>query len=378
MRKRIVSTGRYTLAKKDIIILGVLVLVIIGVSAWVLMPHKRTYGGANPTVNGYLMQHNPDFARGEALGLAIGSSGTTSTERIDAYRAALTLSQDDTQEGQIMYKMGMAYVQTGDFQSAIDVLERVAGDTSYPVYERAYAVQELVTLHNTNPADTHIVTQTFAQEPYASMYNAANLSLSYRMVCEYAGSLWPLGDCESQIAEWYANDAIAQVHTPSSASSSTIQTDLALMNQHVSKVYRDVQSVRSNKNARGDIPATLLRLAVMDGHLAAVHLDSPTHADGLFQQAEQSQVLINGGDNPMWDYQYAAFLNNVYGSSKRDAITTALSRIYTGRSTGTSTTNTFFRQSRTTSEKSTIIALAKLDEGFANYLLSIGWNKKDL
>lgn len=378
MRKQTVSKGRYILTKKDIIILGVLVLLIAGVSAWLCMPHERTYGGKNPTVNRYLIQHNPDFARGEALGLSIGSSGTTSTERIEAYRAALSSSQDDTQEGQIMYKMGMAYVQEGDFQSAIDVLERVADDTSYPTYERAYAVQELVTLHNTNPTDTRIVTQTFAQAPYAAMYNPSDLSLSYRAVCEYAGSLWPLSDCESQVAEWYANDAIAQIHTPLVSASSTIQTDLALMNEHVSKVYRDVQSVRSNKNARGDIPATLLRLAVMDGHLAAVNLDTPIHVDGLFQQAQQSQVLINGGDNPMWDYQYAAFLNTTYGSKKKNAITAALSRIYTGRSTSTSTINTFFLQSRTTSEKSTVVALAKLDTGFASYLESIGWNKKDL
>lgn len=367
--------------KMYLMVLGVLVLVVIlGGYFWKESHTKRIYGGTHQTVNQYLTQNNDAFARGEALGNIIGSAGTTSLIRVDAYREALSSAQDDTQEGQILYKMAMSYEQKGDLISSINVLKRVADDTAYPRNIRAYAIQELVNIHYLNPGNTAVITNTFTGDSYAPLYTQNDTALSYRKLCERASASHPLGACESRIANWYAKDAISQLHSTSTTASSTLAEDLSQVRVHVDNANRDINAVKNNQNARVDVPNTILRMATMYGRLAQYGLDTKEHAEGLFQEASQSANSIFGHENPFWYYRYASYLNATYGAKRSADVIFTLAHLYNGGFSTQDQVVFFLSRQRTNTNghnKAAIVALSKVDPKFKAYLISLGWTKKD-
>jgi hypothetical protein len=276
-----------------LIILAVLVVMIIfGRYFWQESHTKRVYGGTGPTVTQYLTKNNAAFARGEMLAGIIGSAGTTSLIRVDAYREALVSAQDDAQEGQILYKIAMAYEQKGDLISAVNVLKRVADNTAYPRNIRAYSLQELVNIHDLSPGNMKVIINTFTGDSYSSLYDQKDIQLSYRRLCERASAVHPLGGCESRIADWYARDAIMQLHSTSTTASSTLAADLSQVGLHVDNANKDMNAVKNNRNARVDIPNTLMRIADMYGRLAKAGLDTKEHADLMLQAAQSANLSL--------------------------------------------------------------------------------------
>lgn len=354
------------------------VVIGVGLAWWLLVGKSRANYTETNTVNAVLARENSYYAQAEHLGKLIGSTATGTNARVELYQKALEQAQDLQQEGQIKYKLALAYIQKSDYMKAIPILKEIAANTTYTNYHRAYAVQQLANLHFSY-ADPEIEKITFSDVPYSAMTVAGDVGQAYRNLYEYASSFYPLDIAESRIADWYAGDIIRLVSMGYATSSSEVQNDLYRINTHIAKAKKDITRTETDPNSRVDIPTALMRVAVVNGKLAKLGLLSPEEAEKSFETARQSSDLLLGTINPYWYYNYADFLTKMYGIERKSDVENTLSNIYGGPFTSRDPILIFLRNERQNAlgAKSSVANLAKIDQKFRVLLASLGWTEVD-
>lgn len=356
-------------------LLVLLFLVVISAVWYTLSGDNTSRYSATETPYKVLVAENPAFSAADAR----YRSGDYE-DALAIYAEALESVTDPVQEGQVRYKIAIAKEVQGDYRAAIQDMKFIAADPDYSRFVKAYAVQRLGIMYNTY-GYTHpeIVEETFKDEPYASLREGDDLALSYRRIFEYASSFFPLGVAESRIADWYANEML---RVRESASQEEISALVAQVRSHLQKAENDIERIRNDPNASGDVPAILVRKGEILYKLSQVGEATLDEAEGSFRRGLQLAVL--SGPEPGRDgyprFHFASFLERAYGTERAADIRTILGPLYTESSNADTPVMDFLRSQRNANTwmNVSLRGMAEIDPEFRRLLISLGWTEADL
>lgn len=334
---------------------------------------SQTETPSSQTVFSELVSGNGAFA--DATRLYNSGDYTGAAQK---YQEALAAARNEAEAGQIAYKMALTKEQQGDYVGAIQGMKDIAANSQFTPIVKAYAVQRIGIIYNTyGYGRPEIVAETFTGDPYQSFSTPNDPELSYRKLFEYASSFYPLAIAESRIGDWYANALVKEYDAgkPPAALSEYIES----IRSHVDKAEADIERVRSDPNAAGDIPPVFTRLGEIKGKLAYTGNGTLAEAESSFQTAMQLGALGKPGNDGYTRFQYASFLERYYGSERADDMRAILaplsaSEVYKG----TAVMNFLASQRNTqTWMHRSLVEMAKVDAEFKALLVRLGWQAAD-
>ena len=332
------------------------------------------YNASDNTPTDVLQQTNPDFQIAQKYDAA-GNYASA----IQYYEEALPLAADLHQEGQIEYYIALDQEKSNDYIDAIKDFKQIAAGSSWPLLE-AYAVQELGQIHSNNLSNPSINELIFSDPPYSSFVSStSSVSTAYHLLYEYAGSIYPLGITESQLAIWDARN----IQTQYNSGTTTPQgiAELVKINQELAAADADIQRTKNDPVAAGAIPEILVNEGTAYGLLAQMGVADADQGEQTFQEGMQYEAVDGDKPGDLIRYYYAAFLYNIYGSSKEAQITDLLAPFSVGNDANiypaASTYLASIDHHSGLYTRTQTINLARLDRAFKAYLISLGWSNQD-
>lgn len=338
-----------------------------------------TAGRQNPTEQ--LESSNKDFATAQTY----ASSGDYSSA-LTFYQKALVETSDPTLSAQIEYDIAYADIQIGNYETAITSLKQIAAAnvTAWPIMS-AYAAQELSNIqYFAPPAQVSAINaEVFSGTPYASFGPSATTTISeaYFNLYKYVAGIYPLGVSESRIASWYANDLLINLHG-ATTSQQGVQ-DIKAIQSSVNAATADVDRVKNQPAAVGDIPEVLSRAGLALGYLAYLGVGSPLAAEVNFENAQHFATVIGEAPGDDYVFRYAVFLELLYGKTRAADIINILApfKAGNGANIGQDMVNTFTETGKNPGDSPITyqhcVALARIDPSFKAYLISLGWQSSD-
>lgn len=358
------------------------VIVFIAVGLYVVISGRTPAPIVAPPVNintnitpyTLLIKNNPLFVRAEHL----KASGDYTTAAI-AYRTALSDATSTAQKVIIKYYIANIMVYSGNYSGAIQLLKQIAGNNTYSPIQRSYAVEKMGQIFYATLSPT-VTKEIFKDPPYHSLFVNGNIALSYKNLFNYSISISPIALSELHVANWYATNL--NTLYKKTASSSKTTTDLNLIQGQIGKVNNDVERYKRFKISNGHyMPPILLLKAVVLGKLSHIGMASSTDVEAVFKSALTAYTVLvgkEGGVDGKARYRYASFLANTYGSKRVADIQDILRPLYTNPIYRQSLSAVFFKNAQNNLRvRPSVIRLALLDNGFENYLISLGWSASD-
>lgn len=321
-----------------------------------------------------LLSGNAPFARGEYLRLHDDPKAAVS-----AFNEALPLAKNVSEEAKIKLRLALSEGISGDYQRAITLYKEIGANVAYPAIVRSYAVEDLTVLNMSNGGMERIVTSTFNDEPYKSMYVPSDMLLTYRHMAEYASSIYPSADSELLIAIWYADDLIAAKN--GNVDSSRVVRDFDIIKNKVANANRDILRIQKlHENYLATIPYILLQKAKISGKLDLAGEKPIENPDQAFQKAIDA---YNTDTVPGMDgyarYYYASYLTKKHGVSAKGKISSILAPLYTGAVYETKPIQSYLKNVRSSvsSIRKGIATMASIDPAFKEHLQKLGWQEAD-
>jgi len=296
------------------------------------------------------------------------------------YQNALLIETDPVQRGQIEYLIGKSYEALGNYADAVGEYKLIAADRSVGSVLQAYAIEQMGIMFNSNFGSKKMISDaTFSGTPYSGFLQNGDYNLAYRRLYEYAATFYPLGYAEGNIAEWYANDLISNLHGATTTSQGradvvAAQNSLRLADQDVAATLQDPISGTSD-------PSIVTQEGYVTELLASVGVGTFAQAEAYYSLAVQYLSRFNESPASFVSYSYAVFLSHEYGTSRANDIRTVLAPFHAGATDVYANVQTFFTTIRTnksySTNKQTAVRLANIAPDFKTYLESIGWQPTD-
>jgi tetratricopeptide (TPR) repeat protein len=368
----------YKMPRRNYILIAasVILLLATAMGVWALFFYKTPQPHSPYTQ----LQTNTDFTKAQSA----FNSGQYS-QAINLYKQALASITDTDQKLAIYYYLAAAENITGQHIEAVQLLKQVAAAETLSSETRAYALQYMgiMTLNLSNPtAHDAIMTEIFKDSPYMELRVKNDDALSSRHLFEYASSFYPLGISEANIANWYVNDILQnKISTTTEPGLSTIE----LIKQKLANADADIART-AGASSSTLIPQIYARKAeVVDG-LSQVGATSKEEALQTYSEALKSYSQYNAFPGNDWflRFRYANFLAYAYGQKRKTDINSIVAPLYND-SAYTPLTKPFFttlgkvltQTPKTALGSSALRAqrIGRIDSGFKDFLISLGWQK---
>ncbi len=355
--------------------LGVLVIIAVGYAGTrLIVPPELppiSYTSENTTFD-VLSRTNTAFTDATALADA-GQFELAKTK----YQEALSGAVDSQQRAQIKYKMVSMDELLGNYSGAISGYKALVSDPDAYDYVQAYAIQSLGLMYYTFGHDhPEILSETFTGEPYASFrIKGESVNAAYRRLFEYGSTFKPLAYAEARIADWYVREAVRMQE--SGASETDIARIVTLVKASLGRMDADLERIQEEPNEKRIVPTVILRKAEVLGRLSRLGEATTNEAEAAYQQAVALAALGGPGNDGFARFNYAMFLSQAFSELRRDDIVSLLQPFYEQPDVYASSPATGFIRSQraevSSLQHTTILDLAKLDDGFKEHLMSLGW-----
>jgi len=316
----------------------------------------------NPAFNlATIYMNNHDFAKAKA-----------------AYERSLLAAEDSAQEAQIRFNIARTEELLKDGSPALVTLKQIAADERYYPVIRATAVQEIAMMRTAFPLGDDALEDIFKGEPYASFREGVGERVAYAKLFEYATSIHPLSLSYAFAAYLRAEELrVIGTTTPEAAA------HIDAIRAHLAATQDDLPRLLANPN-EAISAARLYRQQAMTIALMT-ELGVPGYsnetAESYFQRAMNTTSTI-GYHSQAFAFQYAVFLVDAYGERRADDVRALLSVFTSDKaSTVAGSSRDIFAAARTKSSlsdtRSRLVRVAKVDQAFKAYLITLGWNESD-
>jgi hypothetical protein len=319
-----------------------------------------------------LLKKNEKFAQGESL----FKSGNY-TEAIARYEESLENVEGYKEEGQIKYKIGLAYLNGDKPMEAIAVLKEVAKNKNYTERIRAYAVQSLGNmLYSFNTQEVR--NEVFKGNPYKKFLEKAkgNQAIAERKLFEYASSLYPLGVSEMRIAKWHSSKVVRLVATGNDdeETKQKIEDAKSIIREKIKNTDAYLVEIVNDEQERVYLAEVWRRKATVLGDLFYAGDTTFPNPEGAYKTALQFAIFSVGGEASA-KYSYALFLAKMYGEERASDIQGLLSDFYNTNKYSKTGMVRMIRNEKDglSGNKESILLLAKIDTRFSEYLKTLGW-----
>lgn len=321
-----------------------------------------------------LTASNTDFVTAEARSKAGDSVGA-----IEAYQDALAKATDSVQIGQIKFKIAYEEKKLSNYQLAIQDLKAIVADANNTPVLRAYAIQQIGMIYRDQGAA--VAPLIFGDEPYKSMAVGDDAELTQRHIFDAAIATYPkLAVSELYVANWYATQLELAADKSITLTSDDASSYLSEAETHIANANENLPFLQSDPNMSALYPTALTLKASVEGTLAVLGQYSRSDATNAFVQAIayyqlQSDPTLDGYAR----YQYARFLQKIYGKQSATQIKDILAPLTTPAYAKAEIMD-LLRAARTGSPARihSILRLAALDPDFKTLLSSLGWTAEQL
>lgn len=303
------------------------------------------------------------------------------TSAITQLQIAQSSAKDEWQRVTIFFHLAQDEEYAGTYTSAVQQLQQIAADGTYPAVTRAYATEQLGVLYASVPAP-EVSSAIFANPPYSSLYVSTSTNLTTRRLFQYATTIYPLPVSQYYIANTYLN-AIFNLGLPG-ATSAAAKAQLSSLEQEAASSFEaadaSLASVSGNPPTPNYVFTAQLIRAVDLGKFQQVGTTTLGDADQAFQSLLSSYASQNLTADGAVRLQYAYFLANVYGTASSTSIQSVLAPVvsdstHRGALVGPSLAaqaNLFSSQAH-----KNLVLLSSLDPQFKQFLVSLGWTSAD-
>ncbi len=356
-----------------IIVVVFLVLTLMGIPLSGIFPSKSKYTSTNDPYM-HLMQGNGSFADAENQ-RRLGNA----TSAIALYQSAIGTAPDKEQKDQIRYKIGLAEYDRGNVGGAIDLYMNIARDGQATPIVRAYAIQTIGRFWQ--EFGNVFEDQIFSQPPFATFYHPKDLSLTQRELFAYASDFYPLAFSELYVADWYATKLERSFTGKDQKLSDAEQKEyLTELRRRIDAAEHNLARSKDDPNTANLVPPTLLLRASIERSLAVIGESTPEKTEHIFSQVLASYAVVKGTpDDGLARFQYARFLNQVYGEKRAADIRKILSPMYASNAYEHSSAFRYFAREKDDArgKKRYLVALAAKDPNFKKLLIRLGWQTRD-
>lgn len=291
--------GAFWSSRARVTILGALALVFIALAGYAVYQAVIVDVPEESPVSPYAqLEADATYASAETL-LRAGEYDAART----LYLEALKNVRGPEQEAQILYKIALTETQS-DPRSATVRLKSIVVDAGYPDIQRAYAAQRLGLMFYSVDDKDYLVSQIFADEPYATFYQEGDTLLALRRLFDYASTFYPLAHAELQSAAWYANEI---KYADDTNRAELAEQYLPIIEQKLANADRDIERMLPLSNPRTLIPGAMYWKAAVTARLDIAGL--AFDGERAFREA-LDYILLEGTpeEEAYARYGYAVYL----------------------------------------------------------------------
>ena len=371
----------YFLILAALCIVGAAILTAVVWAVYISPGTKNTWQNkhgynANVTVVDTLNKSNEAYRQANSLVNEKIDRATDTAQYIADYKRALADATDPLQEGHIKYTMAVAYLRGGDYMNAIPLLKEVGSSQQYAKVDKASAIQTLGSIRFSYD-DPTVDSLIFADPPYSAMLAKDDYIATYIKLFLYGRKFSPLASIEARLAQLYSLNIMRSYQSSHSTTTPEILGMKKQLDMHLQKARKGLASDTNAAQTAAPVQAALLRIATTNGLLAVLGMEKSSVAEADFEKAG----VFNGAssNDGFWNFQYARYLSEMYGATKSAKITELLSHIYTGGYKSSDPIEQFLAHERMNylGAQPSIVRLASIDPEFKEFLLTLGWLKKD-
>lgn len=291
-------------------------------------------------------------------------------EAVAYYEEAMSKS-NSADAGQIDYKIGSSLLADGKISSGVSHLKEVASNTNYNGYVRAYAINEMATFYF-HDFNEEITSEIFKDAPYSSMFISNNIKASYNNLYKYSVSIQPTAQAELRIARYLAEELISNNDT---ASIDREKTVLEIRDRIVS-ANKDLERIVSKDRNSASVTFFLLGqvLSMLERLGASAGISPESAFDSALTYANEKKDPLNY--IPPISYSYAIHLATVSQNKDAEKILRLMKNVYEYPQFNKSSLYKRllqYKDSPNSIDYQNAVAISKMDTGFKNFLVSIGW-----
>lgn len=291
-------------------------------------------------------------------------------EAVAYYEEAMSKS-NSADAGQIDYKIGSSLLADGKIGSGVSHLKEVASNTNYNGYVRAYAINEMATFYF-HDFNEEITSEIFKDAPYSSMFISNNIKASYNNLYKYSVSIQPTAQAELRIARYLAEELISNNDT---ASIDREKTVLEIRDRIVS-ANKDLERIVNKDRNSASVTFFLLGqvLSMLERLGASAGISPESAFDSALTYANEKKDPLNY--IPPISYSYAIHLATVSQNKDAEKILRLMKNVYEYPQFNKSSLYKRllqYKDSPNSIDYQNAVAISKIDTGFKNFLVSIGW-----
>ncbi|MBI4094118.1 hypothetical protein HY417_04090 [Candidatus Kaiserbacteria bacterium] len=350
---------------------AIVAIVALGLGAWYWYAQNNAVPATHADFYEKLSAQNASFAEAEKL-----STQLRFAEALPLYQAALQSATNDDQRLQIKLLIARMMVQTGAYAEAVPLLKEIiaVNDNLRILRTRAVAVEEISSIYARGILEVN--SEIFKDEPFKSLLVANRVDMTLRQLHEYAASISPLAIAELWIAQWYAYQ-LPERNEKSKLSLDTIQDYKAKIVQLFSAADADIAYMQSDGAMGADLRYALVMRAIVTGMLTRKGDTSSGDPHALFVSAIDTYAQTGPGLDCIPRYQYALFMAQTYGPTKKSDIQAVLRPLSEEAYAGSGSCM-FLKEARVSAYyRQFPKLLASIDSDFKKFLMTLGWAAAD-